>query len=418
MVKTISEKIFSLKSESEARAGGIVRAKVDFALSQDGTSSLVIDAFNALGTKTLKVPKRYALVIDHSVPSPNLGVSNIHKKMKDFAFSTGAIIYTEGEGVCHQVIMEHGHVLPSNLITGADSHTCTYGALNCFSTGMGSTDIAIVAATGRNWFKVPYSVKIVLNGKLPQGVFSKDIILHIIGALGASSCTYKAIEFEGDALSDLSMAARFTITNMAVELGAKAGLMQFDDKTAEWLKDKTDSMKFNPVRADSGAEYEWVKEFDLSTLSPQIAKPHQVDNVVDIDGLIGVKIDQGFIGTCTNGRLEDLELAARILKDKRVRSMLIVAPVSKSVLNQAQEKGLIDILLSSGALILSPGCGPCVGTHGGVPADKEIVISTANRNFKGRMGNPNSFIYLGSPATVAASVLEGKIADPRKYLDK
>ncbi|MDP8253276.1 MAG: 3-isopropylmalate dehydratase large subunit [Candidatus Kaelpia aquatica] len=417
MAKTISEKIFSLKSESEARAGDIVRASVDFALSQDGTSSLVIDALNALGVKTLKDPKKYALVIDHSVPSPSLGVSNIHKKMKDFASLTGAIIYAEGEGVCHQVIMEHGHVLPSNLITGADSHTCTYGALNCFSTGMGSTDIAIVVATGKNWFKVPHSVKIVLNGNLPQGVFSKDIILHIIGVLGASSCTYKAIEFDGDAISNLSMAARCTITNMTVELGAKAGLMQLDDKTSKWLGDKTGSMEFNPVMADPGAEYEWVKEFDISTLSPQVAEPHQVDSVVDIDNLIGTKIDQGFIGTCTNGRLEDLELAARILKGKRVKSRLIVAPASKSVLSQAQDEGLIDILLSSGALILPPGCGPCVGTHGGVPADKEVVISTANRNFKGRMGNPNSFIYLGSPATVAASVLEGKIADPRRYLD-
>jgi len=416
MAKTISEKIFSLKSQSEVKAGDIVRAEVDFALSQDGTSSLVIDSFNALGAKTLKDSKRYAFVIDHSVPSPNMGVSNIHKKIKDFAASIDAIMYAEGEGVCHQVIMEHGHALPSNLVTGADSHTCTYGALNCFSTGMGSTDIAIVAATGKNWFKVPKSVKVVLKGRLPQGVFSKDIILYIAGALGASSCTYKAIEFEGEIISDLSMAARFTITNMAVELGAKAGLMNFDDKTAEWLKSKTDKTDFDIISSDNGAEYEWVKEFDLSNLSPQIAKPHQVDNVVDIDNLVGAKIDQGFIGTCTNGRLEDLELAAQILKGKRVKARLVIAPASKSVLAQAQDKGFIDIFLSSGALILPPGCGPCVGTHGGVPADGESVISTANRNFKGRMGNPNSLIYLGSPATVAASVLESKITNPRRYL--
>jgi 3-isopropylmalate/(R)-2-methylmalate dehydratase large subunit len=420
MAETISEKIFGLKSESKVKAGDIVRAKVDFALSQDGTSSLVIDSFNALGTKNLNDPAKYALVIDHSVPSPNMGVSNIHKKMKDFAASTAAIIYGEGEGVCHQIIMEQGHALPSNLIAGADSHTCTYGALNCFSTGMGSTDIAIIIATGKNWFKVPSSVKVVLKGRLPEGVFSKDVILHIIGALGASSCTYKAIEFAGEALSEMSMAARFTITNMAVELGAKAGLMDFDDKTAEWLKDKTDNddLRSSSVSADTGAKYEWVKEFDLSNLSPQIAKPHQVDNVVDIGEIVGNKIDQGFIGTCTNGRLEDLEIAAGILKGKKVKARLIVAPISKRVLAQAQERGLIEALLSSGALILPPGCGPCVGTHGGVPADKESVISTANRNFKGRMGNPGSFIYLGSPATVAASVLEGKITDPRRYLNR
>ncbi len=413
--KTVSEKIFSIKSGRDVKAEDIVSLEVDFVLSQDGTSSLVIDSFRALGFKKLKNPCNYAMVIDHSVPSPNLGISNIHRKMKDFAAESGAIIYAEGEGVCHQVIMEHGHAYPGRLIAGADSHTCTYGALNCFSTGMGSTDIAIILATGKNWFKVPKTVKIVLHGRLKDGVYAKDAVLYVIGALGASSCTYNAIEFEGEVIENLNMDGRFTISNMAIELGAKAGIMMADDKTKNWIAKR---VKINPgaVFADSGANYHWVKEFDLSNLVPQIAKPHQVDNVTDIKNLLGTRIDQGYIGTCTNGRLEDLKVAAKILKGKTVKSRLIIAPISKEVLEQAYNMGYLEVFISSGAIVLPPGCGPCVGTHGGVPADGEVVISTANRNFKGRMGNPNSFIYLSSPATVAASALEGKIADPRDYL--
>ncbi|MDP8233950.1 MAG: 3-isopropylmalate dehydratase large subunit [Candidatus Saelkia tenebricola] len=414
MSKTIAEKILSTKSKTDAKAGDIVKADVDFILSQDGTSSLVIDSLSALGCARLKNPGKYALIIDHSVPSPNFKISNIHKKMKEFASHTGATIFEEGQGVCHQVVMEKGFAYPSRLIAGADSHTCTYGALNCFSTGMGSTDIAIILSTGRNWFKVPETIKIVITGKLPRGVFSKDIILHVIGVLGSSSCTYKAIEFEGNAIANLSMDGRFTITNMAVELGAKAGLMQADDVTIKWLSGKVKD-KFDLVSPDAGAQYELVKEFDVSSLDPCVAKPHQVDNVSTVKELQGIKIDKAYIGTCTNGRLEDLEIAAGVLKGKRIKTPLVIAPASLDVLKDAFKKGLIEVFISSGAMILPPGCGPCVGTHGGVPADGEKVISTANRNFKGRMGNPSSFIYLASPATVAASALEGEITDPRKY---
>jgi 3-isopropylmalate/(R)-2-methylmalate dehydratase large subunit len=414
--KTIAEKILTKKSGKDARAGDIVKAEVDFAFSQDGTSSLVIDAFQALGKNKPYSPEKFALIIDHSVPSPNLGISNIHKKMKEFADKTGVLLYPEGRGVCHQVIIENGHAYPGSLIAGADSHTCTYGALNSFATGMGSTDIAIILATGKNWFRVPESVKIIINGELPEGVYSKDIILYITGQLTAKSCTYKAIEFHGQTISSLSMDSRFTISNMAVELGAKAGLMLADKKTISWLEDKIDKKNWEPVYPDEDANYLWIKEFDVSKLNPQVACPHRVDNVVDIQKVEGTEIHQAFIGTCTNGRLEDLKIAAQILKGKRTRVKLIITPASHKILHQAIQEGLIDIFINSGALILPPGCGPCVGTHGGVPADSEVVISTANRNFKGRMGNPNANIYLASPATVAASALEGKIADPRKYI--
>lgn len=415
MGKTIAEKIFSIKSGTDAEADQILKAVVDFTFSQDGTSSLVIEAFLALGRQKLKDPTKYALVIDHSVPSPNIGISNVHKKMKEFAADTGALLYAEGEGVCHQVIMEKGHAYPGRLICGADSHTCTYGALNCFSTGMGSTDIAIILATGRNWFKVPRTVKIIIKGQIPKGVYAKDIILYIIGKLGASSCTYKAIEFDGEVISQLSMDGRFTISNMAVEMGAKAGLMRADEKTIKWLEGRVKE-EFQPIDPDPDAKYEWIEEFDISKISPQVAKPHQVDNVCPIEEVEGKQIHQAFVGTCTNGRFEDLEVVAKILKGRRVKVKTIIVPASREIWDKALKAGLIDIFLSSGALILPPGCGPCVGTQGGIPADGETVISTANRNFKGRMGNPNASIYLASPATVAASAIEGKIADPRKYI--
>ena len=416
MGKTIAEKILGKKAGKNVQAGDIVKAEVDFAFSQDGTSLLVIEAFHSLGKENPSSPDKFALVIDHSVPSPNLEISNVHKKMKEFADKTGVLIYPEGRGVCHQVIMENGHAYPGSLIAGADSHTCTYGALNSFATGMGSTDIAIILATGKNWFRVPESVKIVINGELPPGVFAKDIILYIAGQLTANSCTYKAIEFHGETIASLSMDARFTIANMAVELGAKAGVMLTDEKTKSWLQDKSDRANWEPVYPDKNANYLWIKEFDISKLAPQISCPHRVDNVVNIEQVEGTEIHQAYIGTCTNGRLEDLRISARILNGKKVKAKLIITPASQKILQQALQEGLIDTFVDSGALILPPGCGPCVGTHGGIPADGEVVISTANRNFKGRMGNPDAFIYLASPATVAASALEGKITDPRKYL--
>jgi len=303
-----------------------------------------------------------------------------------------------------------------DLVLGADSHTCTYGAINVFSTGVGSTDLAIAAASGMNWFRVPETIKVTVNGRLPKGVYSKDVMLHIARDVGSDGATYKAVEFYGDAISAMSVDARFTITNMAVEIGAKIGIMEADNKVIKWVSERS-RREPKPVKADMGARYCASKIYDVSELAPQVARPHTVDNVADVTELSDVRIDQAFIGTCTNGRLEDLEAAAAILKGRKIdRSVkMIVAPASRRIYLEAVKKGYVETFVKSGCAIVAPGCGPCVGTHNGVLADGEVAISTANRNFKGRMGNPNSFIYLASPATVAASALAGRIADPREF---
>jgi len=415
--KTIAERIFSNHARKSVRAGDIAICDIDFCFGQDGTSSIIIDSFKKLGNIKPFDKRKFYMVIDHSAPSPNLGVSMIHKKMRNFASATGVGLYDIGEGVCHQLIPEEGKVVCGDLVLGADSHTCTYGAINVLSTGVGSTDLAIALASGRNWFLVPETIKIIINGRLPKGVYSKDVILSIIKAFGANGCTYKAIEFYGKVIEDLSVDARFTISNMAVEMGAKCGLMEADIKVLRWVR-KRSKRRPNPIKADEGANYFMVKEFNVSKLVPQVALPHTVDNVADISGLKAIKIDQAFLGTCTNGRLEDLNIAASILKKRKIKKGIkfIIAPASKKIYLDAIKRGLIDQFIASGCTVISPGCGPCVGTHCGVPADNEVVISSANRNFKGRMGNPKAFIYLASPATVTASAIEGRIADPRKYL--
>jgi 3-isopropylmalate/(R)-2-methylmalate dehydratase large subunit len=414
--KTIAEKILSNHSGQDLRAGDIAICDVDFCFGQDGTSSIIIDSFKKLGVKQPFDKTKFCMIIDHSAPSPNIGVSNIHKKMRDFASSLDVGMYDIGCGVCHQLVPQKGHVTCGDLVLGADSHTCTYGAINVFSTGVGSTDLAITLASGKNWFRVPETIRVIVEGKLPKGVYSKDVILHIAKDIGANGATYKSVEFYGETISSMSVDARFTISNMAVEIGAKAGLMEADNKVLKWVAEHSRKTP-NPVKADIDARYAAVKKYNVSGLSPQIAKPHAVDSVDDVEKLIDVKIDQAFVGTCTNGRLEDLEIAAAILKGKTVHPdvKFFIAPASKEIFLQAAKKGLIEIFVKAGCGVLGPGCGPCVGTHNGVLADGEVAISTANRNFKGRMGNPNSFIYLASPATVAASALYGRITDPREF---
>ncbi len=418
MGQTIAEKILSSHSKKRAKAGDLVIADVDFSFAQDGTAPLAIKTFQDIGAKRIAHPKKTAFVIDHSAPSPNIGVSTLHRLMRDFVREHRILLYNIGSGVCHQVIPEGGNVTCGDLVVGADSHTCTYGALNSFSTGLGSTDIAASMISGKLWFKVPESVKIIIKGRMPKGVYAKDIILHIIGELTADGATYKSVEFTGGVIKNLSMEGRFTICNMAVEMGAKAGIMEADEKTLKWLKKHSSGKKPKPVKADRDAHYSEVLEFDISSLKPQVAEPHRVDNVFPIGKVKGIKIDVAFLGTCTNGRLEDLKVAAHILKRERIHKdvRFIIAPASKEIYLEALREGIIEIFIRSGAAVVVPGCGPCVGTHEGIPADGENVISTANRNFKGRMGNPKAFIYLASPATVAASALEGKITDPRKYL--
>jgi len=414
--KTIAEKILSLKSGQDAKANDIVVADLDFVMGQDGTSGLAIRAFEEMNSAKVFDPSKIAMVIDHSAPSPLEGVSALHHQMRVFANEQLINFYDIGDGVCHQLVPEQGHVVPGNLVIGADSHTCTYGAINVFSTGVGSTDLAAGLSSGKLWFKVPETFKFVMNGKLPAGVYSKDLILYLIGDVTADGATYMAAEYVGEAIDALSVEARFTISNMAIEMGAKCGLMEADEKTVAWVKAHSNK-PFETVKADDDAIYARIKKYDVSKLEPQVAKPHTVDNVSPISEVLDIPIQQGMIGTCTNGRIEDFRIAAEILRGRKLArgTRLIIAPSSRQVMLQAMREGLIEIFIEAGAAVVTPGCGPCVGTHNGVPSDGENVISTANRNFKGRMGNNKAFIYLASPATVAASVLYGKISDPREF---
>ncbi len=417
MGKTIAEKILSAHAGKDVYAGDFAVCGVDFTFGQDGTSSIIIDRVREMGLKGFKT--KFCMVIDHSAPSPSEGVSKVHKKMRDFARDFDAKIFDIGCGVCHQVIPESGEVLPGSLVLGADSHTCTYGALGAFSTGVGSTDLSIALATGKNWFKVPETIKIVFNGKLPKGVFAKDLALFIITAVKSDGATYKALEFYGPVIDSMDMDARFTIANMVVEMGAKAGFMPVDRITHEWFRKRGVLLKDrHNIKADKDAVYEKVMEFNVSKLEPQVSLPHSVDSAKPVDAIGKVEINEAFLGTCTNGRLQDLKIAAKILRNRKVFPgvRFIIAPSSRPILLEALRTKLIDVFVKAGCVVVAPGCGPCVGTHNGVPADKEIVISSANRNFKGRMGNPNAFIYLASPATVAASAVKGKIADPRSFL--
>ncbi|MBN1694529.1 3-isopropylmalate dehydratase large subunit [candidate division WOR-3 bacterium] len=417
MGKTISEKIISEHVGRDVRPGEFVVARVDVVMAQDGTGPLSVQELKKMDMERVFDKRNSILFIDHASPSPRKELSNAQKLLREFSKKTGAFLSDVGEGVCHQRLVEDW-VNPGNLVVGADSHTCTSGALGAFSTGMGSTDIALAFALGKVWLKVPETYKFIVKGKLPDGVYSKDIILHIIGKIGADGATYKAMEFEGDVIENLSMSSRFTITNMAVEAGGKTGLIGTDGITKSYLKKRGRGNKFREIKSDSDANFEKLFEIEANKLEPLVSFPHTVDNVKGISNIEDVKIDQVFIGTCTNGRLEDLRIAASILKDKKRHpdTRLIVVPASREVFLDALREGLIEIFLQAGAAVESPGCGPCVGIHKGVLADGEIVLSTQNRNFEGRMGNPEGFIYLSSPATAAASAIEGKIADPRRYL--
>jgi 3-isopropylmalate/(R)-2-methylmalate dehydratase large subunit len=415
--KTISEEIIGRHVGKDVIPGELVVAKVDVVMAQDGTAPLSIQELEKMNMGKVFDKKNSIFFIDHASPSPRKELSNSQKLIREFSKKTGAFLSDIGEGICHQRLVEDW-VNPGNLVVGADSHTCTAGALGAFATGMGSTDIALAFALGKVWLRVPETHKFVIKGELGEGVYSKDIILHIIGEIGADGATYKAMEFEGDAIENLSMSSRFTITNMAIEAGGKTGLIATDNTTKKYLKERGRAEKFVEIKSDPDASFEKVFEIDASSIEPQVSFPHTVDNVKSISEAVGIKIDQVFIGTCTNGRLEDLRIAASILKGKNRHpdTRLIVVPSSREVFLEALREGLIEIFLEAGAAVESPGCGPCVGIHKGVLADVEKVLSTQNRNFVGRMGNPESFIYLASPATAAATAIEGRIADPRRYL--
>lgn len=416
MGQTIAEKIISKHALQEVKAGELCIAKVDVAAVQDGTGPLMVQEFKKLGKKTLANPERSILFIDHASPSPRKELSNSHMILRDFAKETGAVLSETGCGVCHQRLVE-SYVNPGDILVGADSHTCTSGALGAFSTGMGSTDIAVAMALGKTWMKVPQTFKIVVEGEFPKGVYAKDLILHLIGLIGADGATYKALEFHGSTIENMTMADRFTLANMAVEAGAKAGLFVTDEKTKAYLKEKGREDKFVEIKPDSDAVYERIIEIDASKLEPTVSCPHTVDNTKPAKDLNHVKVNQVFIGTCTNGRIEDLRIAAEILKEKQINPdvRLIVVPASKTVYKQAVEEGIITALIDAGAQILGPGCGPCVGVHAGILGDDEVCLATQNRNFQGRMGNTKGFIYLCSPAVAAHSAITGYITDSRIY---
>ncbi len=416
MGQTLAEKILTARSDTEARAGHIVVARVDLVFVQDSTGPLTLRQFNETGL-SIHNPKKMILFIDHSTPSPAKELSNDHIFLRKFAQESGAILSDIGEGVCHQIVAE-SWANPGDIILGADSHTVTAGALGAFATGMGSTDIAVAMALGKTWLRVPETIKVLVRGRWPKGVFSKDLILHLIGQVGADGATYKSLEFGGEAISALSMSERLTIANMAVEAGAKVGLFPSDRVTQSYLKEQGRGERFVPLTPDPDATYESTIEIDVSRLEPTVAKPHTVDNTALARELKGVRIDQVFIGTCTNGRLDDLAIAAGILKDKKRHpgTRVIVAPASQKILLAALAKGYISTLVESGATIVPPGCAACLGVHQGVLGDGEACLSTSNRNFKGRMGNPEAFIYLASPATAAATAIRGEITDPREFL--
>lgn len=414
MGQTIAEKIISQHAGKKVKAGELCIAKVDVAAVQDGTGPLMVQEFKKLGKKTLANPQRSILFIDHASPSPRKELSNTHLVLREFAKETGAVLSDTGAGVCHQRLVE-SFVNPGEILVGADSHTCTSGALGAFATGMGSTDVAVAMALGKTWLKVPSTFKIEVNGEFQKGVYAKDLILHLIGEIGADGATYRALEFCGSTIENMSMADRFTLANMAVEAGAKAGLFVSDEKTREYLEKQVRGDKFTEIKPDEDAVYERIIKIDASKLEPIVSCPHTVDNTKPAKALKDVKINQVFIGTCTNGRIEDLRIAAEILKGKKVNPdvRLIVVPASKQVYLQAMDEGLLKIFVESGGQILGPGCGPCVGVHAGTLGDGEVCLATQNRNFQGRMGNTKGFIYLCSPATAAVSAINGYITDPR-----
>jgi 3-isopropylmalate/(R)-2-methylmalate dehydratase large subunit len=415
MGKTLAEKILSEKSGVEAHAGNIVIAPVDTVFAQDGTGPLAIRQFQASGFNRLANPASTIFFLDHNAPTPTKELSNDHLLIREFARNCSACLSDVGEGICHQVISE-SYANPGDIIVGADSHTVTAGALCAFATGMGSTDIAIAFALGKTWLRVPPSIKVSVRERFHRMVSAKDLILYLIGKIGADGATYMSLEFCGNTINRMPISQRLTIANMTVEAGAKTGLFPSDEITKKYLAGRGRGDKWRPLQPDADAKYEKVIEVKASDLEPMVSKPHAVDNTATVAEVKGTKVHQVFIGTCTNGRLDDLAIVARILKGRKRHpdTRLLIAPASKEVLLDAISAGYIRTLIQAGAIVLPPGCAACVGGHQGILGDSENCLSTANRNFKGRMGNPNAFIYLSSPATAAASAITGVITDPRE----
>jgi len=416
---TLAEKILAAHSgRSKVSPGEFVNARVDLILANDITAPIAIREFQRLGMDKVFDPGKIVMVPDHFVPNKDIPSAEQAKMMREFAAEQGLIYFEVGQmGIEHVLLPEQGLVLPGDAVIGADSHTCTYGALGAFATGMGSTDIAAAMATGDVWMKVPPSIKFVYHGDLPEWIGGKDLILYTIGEIGVDGALYSAMEFTGETIDALSMDGRFTMCNMAIEAGAKSGLCRVDEKTQSYVKPRA-KRPYTIYEPDDDAEYSSVIEYDVSSLEPQVALPHSPANARPVSQMVNVEIDQAVIGSCTNGRLEDLQVAARILKGKTVnpRVRCIIIPGSQQVYLDALTEGLIEIFIRAGAAVSTPTCGPCLGGHMGVLADGERCISTTNRNFVGRMGSPKSEVYLTSPAVAAASAITGRITSPEEVM--
>jgi 3-isopropylmalate/(R)-2-methylmalate dehydratase large subunit len=417
VASTLAEKIIGAHVGRDVKAGEIVVTPVDVAALQDGTGPLALTQLQELGLIRAHNPEKTVLFIDHAAPSPRKELSNAHMSLRKFAAGTGAVLSEIDEGVCHQRLVE-SFASPGDILIGADSHSCTSGALGAFATGMGSTDVGIGIATGKTWLKVPATLRVTMSGEFPPGVYAKDLMLHLIGLIGADGATYMAIEFTGPLAQAMSMPERFTLCNMAVEAGAKTGLFAADETTRKYLEQQGRGGDYRELAADEGAQYQRTVEIDAQALEPTVSAPHTGDNTMTAAAASGTKVNQVYIGTCTNGRIEDLRIAAEVLRGRRRHpdTRLIVTPASRSVYLKAAEEGLLTVFVEAGATVTGPGCGACVGVHGGILGDGEVCIATQNRNFQGRMGNAEAFIWLASPATAAASALAGEIVDPREYL--
>jgi 3-isopropylmalate/(R)-2-methylmalate dehydratase large subunit len=414
--KTISEKILSAKSGKDARAGDVVVCGVDHALGTDGSVPMALDYFQAMGGERVFDPEHIVFALDHYAPAPSRATAQLHQRMREFAAQHGILVWEVGEGIGHQLIVESGRALPGELVVGADSHAVTYGALNCFATGIGSSDLAAILISGRIWLRVPESIQATLAGSLPRGVYPKDVALALAKELGADGATYQALEFSGPALAALDLEDRLVLSNLAVEMGAKNGIFPADSLTLKYLEHRAEG-PFSMVEADADAHYTRKITLALDSLTPQIALPHQVDRVVPIQEALGTPVQMVYLGTCTGGRVRDFHQALDVLKaggGPAPGVQLVVTPASREVLETLAADGSLAAFVALGAVVVTPGCGSCCGTCGAIPGDGVNVISTANRNFKGRMGNSNAAIYLASPASCAAAAVRGVIADPRE----
>ncbi len=416
---TLAQKILARASgKKEVRTGEYVTADVDLVMANDSGLKNIIPILNEAGVKKLWDTDRIVAVFDHYSPPATVEQAELHRRIRESLHSYGVgNIYDVGVGIEHQVLVEKGWVAPGELIVAGDSHTTTHGAFGAAATGIGSSEVAYAMATGKLWFRVPETIKFNLSGALPPMISSKDIILHIAGTYSTSVAQYMAIEFAGPLAREMSLESRLTMSNMSVEIGAKFAFFEPDEKVEEYLAGRT-TKQYKPVYADKDAAYKTEYEIDVSNLIPQIALPYEVDNVKPVSELVGTRIHQAVLGSCTNGRIEDLRIAAEIIKGRKVHNdtRFLIIPASSEVYTQAIREGIIEVLLKAGATICPPGCGACFGSHMGLLADGENCIASINRNFRGRMGSPDSSVFLASPATVAASAIEGRIADPRNYL--